>query len=239
MRNSMLMSAAALGLALAAPAFAQTGSSDQPTGAAPHSAMIRPGHVPGVGLSYPASSQASNINHSDTRSPIAPRLPSPQVSENSGPKGYLSAAKTALMSHQTGKAQQALEMAQTRMLDRAVPPDQASQPATDPRVAMVESARQALAHGNTRRADHLITEAMAQPDGGMMDHSGMMGQPGMSNQPGAMSQPGMMNHSGMMNHPGGMMRGQGMAAPADGTTAPDGTPVSPGTSGTTGGAVQP
>lgn len=148
MRNALLTTAAVLGLGLAAPAFAQSNA-------------IRPGHEPGVGLSEPASSMASNIASGDARSSIAPRLPNPQAGDAASPDQYLRDAQSALTQHKTGQAQEALERAQTRMLDRSVEQGETGSPSQDPRVASVEQARQALGHGDTKGATRLVGQALA------------------------------------------------------------------------------
>ncbi len=117
-------------------------------------------HQPGSGMSGPASSQASNIDSADTRSAIAPHLPQPAIGMNAGPEGYLKAADRALAAHKTGAAQQALEMAETRLLDRSTAVGTANQPDTDPRIAAVSAARKALAEKNWKAARHSIQEAM-------------------------------------------------------------------------------
>jgi hypothetical protein len=154
MRHALLTSVAVLGLAVAVPAFAQSASP------APN-ADIRPGHVPGVGVSEPSSSQASNILPSDTQSPIAPTLPTPPDSPSASPSAYLRTAQQALADHRTGEAQEALERAETRMLDRSTRPSDANSPDDAPRVARITAARDALAHGDYQRANDLITQALA------------------------------------------------------------------------------
>src|SRR5579862_2271701 len=81
----------------------------------------RPGNDIGTGESLRLSNRAGNIGPQDTRSEIAPNLPSPSVGQDSPPAAYLRAARTALLQGRTGEAQQALEMAETRALDRSVP----------------------------------------------------------------------------------------------------------------------
>jgi hypothetical protein len=190
MRNTLLLSAA-LAMLAAPVAFAQTGSTagapPSPAGPTPAettaapmtstakpmpramrhmnapaaTADIRPGHIPGVGESFPASDNASNILPSDTRSPIAPRLPAPAIGENATPAAFLNAAQNALNAHQTGKAQEALERAETAMLQRSVPADMASQPDNGPRVSQVQMARDALAKGDVMGAKKAIAAAMS------------------------------------------------------------------------------
>ena len=88
----------------------------------------RPGNDVGTGMSMPMGTRASNIDAGDTRSTIAPNLPSPSLGPDSSPADYLRAAQASLQAGRTGEAQQSLEMAQTRLLDRSVPtgPDQQS-----------------------------------------------------------------------------------------------------------------
>lgn len=137
-------------LGMSAGALAQTAT---PTGA-------RPGHVPGVGTSLPLSNAASNIAPSDTRSDIAPTLPDPDVADGSGPKAYLRAARTALAAGQTGKAQESLEMAETRLLDRSVAPSKAGEPSANPTALTIRDARAALAAGDRARTLALIDTAL-------------------------------------------------------------------------------
>ena len=154
MRSPTLATAALLGM-IAMPALAQVFYGNDPvTGA-------RPGHEPGVGVSLPLSDRASNIGRADTRSTIAPTLPPPPIGENATAHDYLAAARVALLAGQTGQAQQALEMAETRALDRPVAPDQVSVPADSRFIARIGEARRALGHGDAARAVALIDLALA------------------------------------------------------------------------------
>ena len=105
------------------------------------------------------SDTASNNSAADTRSPIAPILPDPGVT--GGPEEFLTAARRALAAGRTGEAQEALERAESRLLDRDVAPSEAGAPATDPRVAAIAAARQALSVGNTPAALREIEAASA------------------------------------------------------------------------------
>jgi len=118
-------------------------------------------HEPGTGESGPASNTASNIDSADTRSAIAPHLPEPKVGEGAGADTLLQAAQAALAAHRTGAAQQALEMAETRLLDRSTPVDAANVPDQNMAVQQVATARKALASGNTAAASAAIQMAMA------------------------------------------------------------------------------
>ena len=206
MRTVLLTGAAALGMTLAASAFAQTpvpaegGPPASPGMAAPaapdqappdqvappastgdqtmavpatsshhhhvhHASLINAegdhwAHEPGTGESGPASNKASNITEADTHSAIAPHLPQPAVGEGAAADSYLQAAQAALQSHRTGAAQQALEMAETRLLDRSTPVNAAGQPDQDAAVQQVANARKALANGDTQGASSAIQMAM-------------------------------------------------------------------------------
>ncbi len=209
MRNLLL--ASALSLAFAAPAFAQQWA-----------------HEPGTGQSGPASDKASNIDGSDSRSDIAPHFQSPSVGENAAPVGYLRAAETALVHHRTGEAQQALEMAETRLLDRSTPVSEANVPSQNDMVRQVSIARQALGHNDVPGArqaiavainDSSAVQGMGSPPAGTMMPYGAMHSTSTSTtstgmQPGAAMAPGSMAPGTMA--PGTMAPGTmapGVAAP--------------------------
>ena len=150
------MTAAAL-VALSLPSMAQT-TQNPVTGA-------RPGNEIGTGASLPAGNTTSNVTPGDTKSVIAPNLPSPPVPAGSPPRAYLEAAQRALTLGRTGEAQQALEEAETRMLDRSVPPSRADVPDQRPGVRDVTAALQALAAGDRARTQQLITDMLARMGG--------------------------------------------------------------------------
>jgi hypothetical protein len=130
-----------------------------PPGANPDTGA-RPGNEIGTGSSLPASDQASNIVPADTASTIAPNLPSPAIGENATPHQYLVAARSALVAGRSGEAQQALEMASTRALDRSVPLFQTNTASADPLVKEIADARQALGEGDRMRALQVIETAI-------------------------------------------------------------------------------
>ena len=103
---------------------------------------------------------ASNITPANTRSDIAPRLPSPKLGPNAGPVEYLGAAKSALKAHRTGEAQEALEMAETRVLDRSTAVDDAGRPNEGPMVTHIRAALDSLAKKDMAGADAAIDAAM-------------------------------------------------------------------------------
>jgi hypothetical protein len=114
-----------------------------------------------VGESFPASNQASNITGADTKSTIAPRLPTPPGGPNASVGTYLSDAQRALNAGQTGQAQEALERAETAMLQRSVPASQADTPDEAPDVTQVKLARDALANRDVPGAERAITAALS------------------------------------------------------------------------------
>ncbi len=136
MRMSLLASAALLAIATAAPAFAQTAT----TG--------------------PVSPSASNLAPSDTHSTISPRLPSPELPAGSSPMQFLAVAKTALQRNHTGEAQSALEMAETRLLDRSVVAG--SNPVDNgPMIQQITDALNALGTGNRAKASQIVDAMLA------------------------------------------------------------------------------
>ncbi len=113
----------------------------------------RPGNEIGTGMSLPRSDKAGNIDAGTTHSDLAPNLPKPQSDEIGA---LLAEARRDLAANQTGAAQEALERAETRALDRSVPVGTERVPAQDPVVAAVEQARAALGAGDTAGAIAVI-----------------------------------------------------------------------------------
>lgn len=126
----------------------------------------------GSGGAVPLSNQASNTSAANTRSEIAPRLPSPDAASNT-PEAFLMAAQRALAAGRTGQAQEALERAETRLLTRATDPAMANTPDSAPMVMQISQARQALSRRDTAGARRAIDMAMASNASG-----GAMGSPG-------------------------------------------------------------
>lgn len=154
MRCVNLAFAASLGL-IALQALAQAPSGVNPTTGA------QPGHAPGTGESLPLSDKANNIGHAGTRSAIAPTLPSPAIGEAATAQNYLKAARSALAGGHTGQAQQSLEMAETRALDRSVAPGQTTAPSDSQLVSRIRDARHALGSGDRTHAIQLIDFALS------------------------------------------------------------------------------
>jgi hypothetical protein len=152
MRYLQFPAAALLGI-ISVHAMAQTAASTEP--------KIKPAPKAATGLSEPRSMQASNIVAADTHSEIAPALPSPKLGPDAGPRDYLQAAHELLAAGRTGEAQQALEMAETRLLDRSVVQGQGGTPSDSPKVAEIREALKALGNGDRHHAMDLIDHALA------------------------------------------------------------------------------
>jgi hypothetical protein len=156
MRQTLLASATLMALACALPAMAQPAPPPQDDSSGEHWA-----HQPGTGMSGPASNSASNTGYRNSPSTIAPHLPQPMQGENAPPEIYLQDAQQALAQRKTGLAQQDLEMAETRLLDRSTAPEAASMPDQRPEIAAVSHARHALGAGDVRAASNDIQMALS------------------------------------------------------------------------------
>ena len=162
MRSLALSFTVLAGLA-GAPVLAQTYVPVTPQGVPPGAdpaTGARPGNQVGTGMSMPMGTRASNIDQTNTRSMIAPNLPSPSVGANANAVDYLRAAQSALQANRTGEAQQSLEMAQTRLLDRSVPMGQTNNPSDNPAVTQVSQALRALAAGDRAQTMQMIQAAI-------------------------------------------------------------------------------
>jgi hypothetical protein len=133
MRKTLLATAAALGVGLAVPALAQ----DQP----PH---------------RPVANAPTSRSHGE----IAPALPAPALGPNATPEQYLQAAQRALQQRRGGAAQEALERAETRLLDRATAPSRANEPDTAPAVREISQAIDALGRRDWQAASQHTDAAM-------------------------------------------------------------------------------
>jgi hypothetical protein len=152
----------ALGASLATPAFAQPTAPVPPGRGSPGvnpTTGARPGT--GTGMSPPMSGQAANITPQDTNAEIAAPLPEPPVGDNAAIHDYLLAARNALAEGRNGEAQEALEMAETRALDRSVPLFQTSTPSSDPMVERITQVLHTLGNGDRLEAMRLLEQAIA------------------------------------------------------------------------------
>jgi hypothetical protein len=90
-----------------------------------------------------------------------PALPEPNLPLGSRVSDYLRAAQGAIAANHLGEAQSALEMAQTRILDRSVPLGQTDVPSVDPLTGQISQARQALAANDRAACLQVIQTALA------------------------------------------------------------------------------
>lgn len=139
--------------AVAAATTAETVTED---GSAPPTSAYR------GGASVPLSQRATNIGSQTGRTEIAPRLPDPQAASNT-PEALLRAAQRSLSQNKTGAAQQALEMAETRVLSRTTDPSMANTPDTSVMTQQIGEARRALGAGNRAAAQAAIAAALSAP----------------------------------------------------------------------------
>jgi hypothetical protein len=123
--------------------------------------------APAAFAQNPTSSQASNIDAQDTQSTIAPALPTPDLGPGAPAIAFLHAARGALATGQTGKAQQALEMAETRLLDRSTPLFQTNDPSRNPLIHQIGEARRALGSGDRAQSMQLLDRAIAMASKGV------------------------------------------------------------------------
>jgi len=120
----------------------------------------RSGPDAGSGAAGPRSSKASNIVPANTRSNVAPVLPSPRMGENAESPDYLKAAYAALSTGRTGLAQQSLEMAETRVLGGATSRGDPTIPGDIRKASRIRDALRALGEGNRKQAIEFVKIAM-------------------------------------------------------------------------------
>ncbi len=129
----------------------------------------------------PLSGKASNVSGATTRRAMAPRFATPGGDD---PDTLLRSAQSALSRGRTGEAQEALERAETRLLDRSEPAADANTPISGPRIDAIRQALSSLGSGDRAGAKAAIATAMNQPatDTGAMGTNAMgtgpMGAPG-------------------------------------------------------------
>ena len=100
------------------------------------------------------------------QSTILAPLPIPPVDDNAPPRAFLEAARQALAAGRAGEADEALERAESRTLDRTVRPSRANVPDQQPFITLITQARTALAAHDRATALEKINQALALPQGG-------------------------------------------------------------------------
>jgi hypothetical protein len=88
-------------------------------------------------------------------------LPAPDLPADSPPSAYLRAAQGLVAADRGREAESALEMAQTRMLDRSVALGQTNSPSDNPTILQITQARQALAAHDLTACQQAIQAAIA------------------------------------------------------------------------------
>ena len=103
----------------------------------------------------------SNTARPDTRSATAPPLPGPPARSNESPREFLDAARQALEAGRIGKAQEALERAETALLNSSGAPVTASPPDIQHAILAIGAARHRLAAHDRQGAIRAIDDALA------------------------------------------------------------------------------
>jgi hypothetical protein len=129
--------------------------------AVPALAQTPPGTAGGK---QPLSTAPANVGPGDTRTLWAPQLPTPAVADEAPPAAFVQAARAAIAAGRLGEAQEAIERAESRALDRSVRPSRAGEPSRQPLVQQLAQARQALAAGDKVGAMLKLQQALANPD---------------------------------------------------------------------------
>ena len=123
-------------------------------------------------LALPPSATAANAGAPAETSPATPmvaaKLPMPPLSPEASPADFLRAARGALAAGRNDEARSALEMAQTRLLDRSVNAGKASVPDHNLAVKQISEAINALAV-NDRMACLRYIEFASQTIGSPLD----------------------------------------------------------------------
>ena len=151
----VIMRIAAAGLlgVIAASALAQAPPID--------TAGYRAGLENGDRDSLPKSNNAANIAGNNAPSGVAPTLPSPNLGLDAPIRDYLRSARAALIAGETGKAQQSLEMAETRSLNAAEPAALPNQQTTSQMANQIRSALISLGSGDSPGAIRIIDLTLA------------------------------------------------------------------------------
>jgi hypothetical protein len=146
MRTTLLTSATLLVVVVTAPALSQP-TVTPPT--APGSSFTASERIPSDTAGHPLWSKLRPHQGVQRRSPAAPRSATASVDENASADQYLRDAQAALRGHRIREAQEALERAETRVLNSA--PD--TNVGRNSTVNAIERAREALGHVRYSRPD--------------------------------------------------------------------------------------
>jgi hypothetical protein len=146
-----------LALAVSIP-FAGTMALAQPAQPDQSAVVTGPSGLPSI---EPYSTSATHTPGSSPRSEVAPALPSVDVGVNPTANDYLKAALAALSARQTGKAQAAIENAETLLHTRSVPLGAGGTPDQSPAVRNLSQALQKLGSHDVKGASDLVRHTLA------------------------------------------------------------------------------
>jgi hypothetical protein len=146
----------AVALLLAAPALALAQTTPVPP--------LPDQPAPSLPGRQPTSTAPTNTGAGDTHTLWSPQLPPPPVDDNASPAAFVRAAEAAIAADRLGEAQEAIERAESRALDRSVRPSRAGEPSHQPLVQQLAEARQALGTGDRAGALAKLNAALANPD---------------------------------------------------------------------------
>ena len=108
----------------------------------------------------PAVAPPRNLPASRVAPPgFAGRLPAPDLPTDAAPGDFLRAAQNALAAGRAREAREALEMAETRLLDRSVEAGKERDPSSDRAVRLIVEAIDALTAGDRMASLHAIDRA--------------------------------------------------------------------------------
>jgi hypothetical protein len=86
-------------------------------------------------------------------------LPAPNIDDNAPPAAFVQAAEVALAAGRPGEAEEAIERAESRLLDRDIDPRRIQDPSGNPVIALLAQARDALSGGDRMRAVEILEQA--------------------------------------------------------------------------------
>jgi hypothetical protein len=117
-----------------------------------------------TGGKQPTSTVPTNTGPENTHTVWSPQLPTPAVGDDAPPAAFVKAAQAALAAGRLGEAQEAIERAESRALDRSVRPSRASAPSRQPLVQQLAQARQMLGAGDRMGAMLKLDQALKNPE---------------------------------------------------------------------------
>jgi hypothetical protein len=120
-----------------------------------------PGNDVGTGSSLPKSPNASNIEPGDTKTSIAPTSPVPSLSADASVQQLLCYGAEAIKTGKTGTGEDALEQAESAVLDRSVAHTQTAYASDNQFVQTIDQARMALGADDRGKADAIITQLLS------------------------------------------------------------------------------